>query len=237
MVWVNDGKGSFTDSKLRLGNSNSKQVDMGDINGDGTPDAVVANLKVDRTVTPPASVPSPVEIWLNTSGFTKEWNMKPALMIIDLQKAYYDDETKESMNKASRCINAVIPIFRKKNLPIIWIQHIEKEDGSEPGKTGFDFIDQLQPGAEDYRIHKRYRNTFNKTNSLEIIKKEKIDTVILSGYCAEFCIQGTSVGAWDQDLVPILLKDGIASGNTKNIKFIESINEIISSKALKKLLE
>jgi nicotinamidase-related amidase len=163
--------------------------------------------------------------------------MKPALMIIDLQKAYYDDETKESMNKASGIINAVIPLFRTKNLPIIWIQHIDEEDGAEPGKAGFEIIDQLKPSSNDYRVHKRYRNTFNKTNCLEIIKKENIDTVIITGYCAEFCIQGTYIGALDQDLVPILLKNGIASGNDNNLKFIESINEIISYKALKKVLE
>jgi nicotinamidase-related amidase len=166
-----------------------------------------------------------------------EFRMKPALMIIDLQKAYYNDETKDSMKKASKYINAAIPLFRKKNLPIIWIQHIDKEDGSEPGKKGFDFIDQLKPNSDDYRIHKRYRNTFNKTNCSEIIKKENIDTVIITGYCAEFCIQGTTIGALDQDLLPILLKDGIASGNDENLKFIENINEIISYKALKKVLE
>ena len=166
-----------------------------------------------------------------------EITMKPALMIIDLQKAYYDDDTKISMDNASHVINAVIPLFRKKNLPIIWIQHIDEEDGAEPGKTGFEFIDQLKPNSDDYRVHKRYRNTFNKTNCGEIIKKEHIDTVIITGYCAEFCIQGTTIGALDQDLVPILLKNGIAGGNDDNVKFIESINEIISYKALKKVLE
>jgi nicotinamidase-related amidase len=163
--------------------------------------------------------------------------MKPALMIIDLQKAYYDDETKKSMDNACGFINAVIPLFRKKNLPIIWVQHIDEEDGSESGKVGFEFIEQLKPHSNDYRVQKRYRNTFNKTNCLEIIRKENIDTVIITGYRAEFCIQGTTIGALDQDLVPILLKNGIAGGNDDNVKFIESINEIISYKALKKVLE
>jgi len=163
--------------------------------------------------------------------------MRPALMIIDLQKAYYDDETKASMNKASRKINSVIPLFRNKNLPIIWIQHIDKNDHSEPGKIGFEFIDQLKPSPHDYRVHKRYRNTFNKTNCSDIMRKESIDTVIISGYCAEFCIQGTYIGALDQDLVPLLLKNGIASGNQENLRFIERTNKIISSRALIKILE
>jgi len=64
-VWLNDGKGSFTDSTLRLGNSNSAQVDTGDINYDGKIDAVVANVKLDNTVSPPVRVACPIEIWLN----------------------------------------------------------------------------------------------------------------------------------------------------------------------------
>jgi hypothetical protein len=65
MVWLNDGKGKFTDSNLRLGNSNSVQVEIGDLNGDKKIDAVVVNVKLDNKVSPPASVSCPVEIWIN----------------------------------------------------------------------------------------------------------------------------------------------------------------------------
>jgi hypothetical protein len=65
MVWLNDGKGNFTDSNLRLGFSNSIQVDLGDINNDKKIDAVVVNVKLDNKVSPPASVSCPVEIWIN----------------------------------------------------------------------------------------------------------------------------------------------------------------------------
>jgi len=44
--------------------------------------------------------------------------MKIALMIIDLQKAYYVDDSKKSMDNACEYINAVIPLFRKKKLLI-----------------------------------------------------------------------------------------------------------------------
>jgi nicotinamidase-related amidase len=163
--------------------------------------------------------------------------LKPALLIIDLQKAYYDEESKESMNRACNYINDIIPVFKKKAFPIIWIQNNDEDGISEPGKEGYEFIDKLKPDRKEYRVDKKYRNSFNKTNLKEIIQNEKIDTVIISGYCAEFCIQGTVIGALDNDLVPILLKNGIASGNEQNRITIENINEIISVGALKTILE
>ena len=45
-VWLNDGKGNFSDSGLRLGTSNSIAVALGDIDSDGDIDAVVANVNI-----------------------------------------------------------------------------------------------------------------------------------------------------------------------------------------------
>lgn len=39
--------------------------------------------------------------------------MKFGLMIVDLQKAFYDGYAKESMDSAVRTINEVLPSFRK----------------------------------------------------------------------------------------------------------------------------
>lgn len=43
-IWINDGLGNFTDSGQRLGNSASNDVALGDIDGDGDIDAIVANF-------------------------------------------------------------------------------------------------------------------------------------------------------------------------------------------------
>jgi hypothetical protein len=59
-VWLNDGNGQFEDSGLRLGNLNSLKVALGDLNGDGYIDAIVANVDLDTGN-------APVQVWLNTT--------------------------------------------------------------------------------------------------------------------------------------------------------------------------
>lgn len=163
--------------------------------------------------------------------------MKMALMVIDLQKAYYRGESKASMDAACEYINAVLPMFRRKKLPILWIQHIDEEDGSAPGKEGFDFIDLLEPGKDEYRIHKKYGNSFNKTDCLEILRKNGVDTILITGYCAEHCVLSTFRGAEDVDIQPVILRNGIASGNAENLRFVEKISTIISFGILAKMME
>ena len=67
-VWVNDGKGDFSDSKLRLGKEWSWEVAVGDVNKDGLPDLFVVNLGVDQTAPPEKMMQGRfAEVWLNTS--------------------------------------------------------------------------------------------------------------------------------------------------------------------------
>lgn len=163
--------------------------------------------------------------------------MKPALLIIDLQKAFCKGESARQMESAAEYINAALPLFREKALPVVWIQDMDEEDGVIPGVDGFEFITALNPMAGEIRIHKHYGNAFNKTDLHEILKRHDVDTVILSGYCAEYCVVSTLVGARDLDYSPILYRGGIASGNTENRLAVERAYDVISFGALRKFME
>jgi nicotinamidase-related amidase len=162
--------------------------------------------------------------------------MKLALMVIDMQRAFYKGEVVAQMDRASEYINAVIPMFEKNGLPVIWVQDVDEEDGVVPGTDGFEFIDSLQPKPDAIRIHKTYGNSFNKTDVDMILKEQGIDTVVMTGYCAEFCVLSTYRGAKDLDYFPVLLKNGIASGEEARKQFVEDISETITYGVLAKLL-
>lgn len=165
--------------------------------------------------------------------------MKPALLVIDVQKKFLtiNPTMTQSLNDAIEYINAVIELFREKDLPVISIQHVNEESGLVPGEEDFELPDSLNILPSDLHIHKTYGNSFTKTSLADELQKQDVDTVIVTGFCAEHCVLSTYRGAQDYDLLPILLRGAMASDKLENIRFVESISEIISFKALKKTLE
>jgi nicotinamidase-related amidase len=163
--------------------------------------------------------------------------MKLALMIIDMQKEFYVGKTVSQMDRATEYINATIPLFEEKGLPIIWVQDVDPGDGVVPGTDGFEFIDSLQPKPDSIRIHKHYGNSFNKTDCDKILKEHEIDTVVMTGFCAEYCVLSTYRGAKDLDYFPVILKNGIASTEESHKEFVENISDTITHGMLKKLLD
>jgi nicotinamidase-related amidase len=164
--------------------------------------------------------------------------MKPALLVIDVQKQFskLGQTTAQSLNDAIEYINAAIELFREKELPIICIQHIDEENGLVPGKEDFELPESLNILPSDLHMHKTYGNSFNKTPLQEKLRELDIDTVIVTGFCAEYCVLSTYRGAQDLDFTPIILRGSLASSVPENIKFVESISDIISYGSLKKIL-
>jgi len=165
--------------------------------------------------------------------------VKPALLVIDVQKAFFDmsPDTAQSLKDAIEYINAGIKLFREKQLPVICVQHMEESEGLVPGEEGFDLPEDLQILDSDLHVHKSYGNAFNKTDLEAELRELGIDTVIITGFCAEYCVLSTYRGAQDCDLKPILLRGSLASSTPQNIPFVEGISDIISYGALQKMLE
>lgn len=165
--------------------------------------------------------------------------MKPALLVVDIQQKFfeYGPETAASLHKAIYFINQAIAFCREKNLPIIVVQHVEEAEGLVPGTPGFELPEALKILPSDRRIHKTYGNAFNKTELESALRELGVDTVVISGFCAEYCVLSTFRGAMDKDFTPALLRWGLASINPANIPFVESVNDTISLNILKKALE
>jgi nicotinamidase-related amidase len=164
--------------------------------------------------------------------------MKPALLVIDVQKQFFKNSpvTAQSLEEAIEYINAAIEMFREKDLPVICIQHMDKGDKLVPGEDGFEIPDQLDILQADLHIHKTYGNSFNQTPLEAKLRELGVDTVIITGFCAEYCVLSTARGAEDCDFHAIILRGALASTKPENISFVESISDVISYGALKIVL-
>lgn len=165
--------------------------------------------------------------------------MKPALLVIDMQEIFFDEDPSvlSSLENAAANINAAIEIFRKRKLPIIVIEDIEEADGRVPGSPGFETTSRIELEASDPRIRKTYGNAFNKTELHSILSDLEVDTLILTGYEAANCVLSTSRGAKDFDYRSILLRGGTAGQTPERVETVESWEDLISYGALKALLD
>jgi nicotinamidase-related amidase len=163
--------------------------------------------------------------------------MKPALLIIDVQNEFFSPTTEQSLNDAIEYINAAIALFREKQYPIFCIQHLHPENNLKPGEPGFDVPEKIALLPSDERIHKTYQNSFNKTPLLEKLQALDVDTVIVTGFCAEHCVLSTYRGAEDRDLKAIFLRDALASDHLDHIQMVQNIGDVISFGALRHILK
>jgi nicotinamidase-related amidase len=164
--------------------------------------------------------------------------MKPALLVIDVQKQFFkiSPVTAQSLESAIEYINAAIEMFREKDLPVICIQHMDKADKLVPGEADFEIPDQLDILQTDFHVQKTYGNSFNKTPLANKLRELGVDTVIVTGFCAEACVLSSARGAEDYDFNAIILRGALASTKPDNIRFVESISDVISYGALKTVL-
>jgi nicotinamidase-related amidase len=164
--------------------------------------------------------------------------MKPALLVIDMQKDFFErgPEFRQPLERAIETINAAIKLFRERNLPIIAIEHKNEKDGLVPGKSGFSTHEKVDLVPSDARIAKTYGNAFARTPLAERLHSLDVDTIIITGFMAEYCVLSTCRGAEEHDLAPIILRGSLASNNEEHIRFVEEISEIISLGALELLV-
>ncbi len=154
--------------------------------------------------------------------------LKPALLVIDVQNAYIGWMDESDKDMAIEYINAVIAIFEKYNLPIIRVYHQDKNWGPAEDSEEFKFVPEVNVKEEYPMVIKHYGNAFTKTDLDKILKEKEINTVFLCGLSATGCVLATHVGASDHDYDVFMIKNALLSPNKEHTDFIETIMSSVS---------
>lgn len=164
--------------------------------------------------------------------------MKPALLVVDLQQAFFKSgqQTAQSLEQSVAYVNSAIGMFREHGLPVIFVQHLMPEEGLAPGQPGFDIPEKIGALPTDIHISKRHGNSFHQTDLEQRLRMLDVDTLFIAGYCAEHCVLSTYRGAQDEGFAAIMIRGALASPSHENIRFVECISDVVSVSNLKYLL-
>jgi nicotinamidase-related amidase len=168
---------------------------------------------------------------------TEKSPVKPALLVIDVQKAYLQSISESDRKIAFHYINGLIDLFRKNGFPVIRIYHYSKEYGPEQGSEQFEFDPDIQIKPEDTKVIKTYPDAFNKTDLDKVLKEKGCNTVFLCGLSAVGCVLATWIGAMDFDYQAFLIKDAMMSHNSTYTDNVETMFDAVSYDMVKLIVE
>ena len=162
-------------------------------------------------------------------GFGK----KPALINIDLQKAYtcvgefataYETDPRQLEH-----VNALAAEFRSRGFPVVWTYVAYMESGEDAGVWGTrtntpDSLQNIKVGSRrselddrlvidrqrDIIINKRMASAFFETNLGSIFSFHGIDTVVLTGGSTSGCVRATAVDSLQRSFRTIVPEECVA---------------------------
>jgi len=166
----------------------------------------------------------------------KSQELKPVLLVMDVQHVYLDMMDQTDKDQAFKYINAAIWLFEKYDLPIIRVYHQDKRRGPDENSEAFKFAKEINIKDDFPMIIKHYGNAFNQTNLDQLLKEKEVNTVFLCGLSATGCLLSTFVGAEDCDYDVFMIENSLLSPNAEHTDFIEEIKRSVNFDMLNFLL-
>lgn len=140
------------------------------------------------------------------------------LIVIDMQNALFEDTQKPyQIEKVVSNMQSVLKEFRKRNLPVVYIQHTEGEEFEE-GTHGWQIHPSLAPESEDVCIKKMTWDAFYRTELGSVLHRMNIDVPVFVGMQTEFCFDTTVRSAFAHDYRGIMLSDAHTTFDTAALR-------------------
>jgi nicotinamidase-related amidase len=142
--------------------------------------------------------------------------MKTGLLLIDIQNDYFPGGAMECEGsiKAGENAGKILKYAREHAILPIYIRHLSLRPGSTfllPDTHGSEIYSGINPLPTEIVIIKHYPNSFRDTSLLEVIRKNEIKELIITGMMTHMCIDTTVRAAADLDLSCILVHDACAT--------------------------
>ncbi|WP_406843406.1 cysteine hydrolase family protein [Flavobacterium soyae] len=141
--------------------------------------------------------------------------MNKALLIIDIQKEYFENGALELVNPIGASENAkkLLEHFRKENGTVVHVQHISGEGVPFfiPGTQGVEIHENVKPLLGEKVITKQFPNSFRGTDLLEYLQSKEITHLVIAGMMTHMCIDAATRAAFDFGFECTVIGDACAT--------------------------
>ena len=137
-----------------------------------------------------------------------------ALLIIDVQKGF-DDSFWGNRNNfdAEKNIVLLLSKWRKKQMPVIHVQHCSLESNSplRKDKPGCEFKDEVKPMYKEKQFTKTVNSAFIGTNLEEYLQSCNIESLVIVGLTTDHCVSTSTRMAENLGFNVVLVSDATAT--------------------------
>lgn len=162
-----------------------------------------------------------------------KWDIQPertAVIVVDMQNVFckpdgalYVPRTEGIIDNIQRVTAAA----RNAGMPVIYLRHIVRGDGSDTGRMkdmypnvneilkrgtpGVEIIDELAPLPQDIIVDKLFYSGFHDTDLDTILRAKDINTIIICGTVTNVCCETTVRDGAHREYKVIFLSDANAA--------------------------
>lgn len=151
---------------------------------------------------------------------------RPAVLAIDLMRAYFDDASPLCL-PSKECLSIAANVIEAARLNACPVIHARVQYGPE-GKDGGLFVKKVpalkmligettmseimpdvKPSPDEVTIVKQYASAFFGTSLSSTLLSQGVDTVIILGVSTSGCVRATALDAMQHGFTPIVVSDAV----------------------------
>jgi nicotinamidase-related amidase len=138
----------------------------------------------------------------------------PALLLIDVQRAFEDPSWGERNNPGAEAnVARALAGWRDAGLQVVHVRHSSPDPNGrfKPGTPGFEFKPEAAPLEGEPVITKSTNSAFVGTGLEELLRERGIDAVAVAGLTTDHCCSATTRSASDLGFTAWVLGDAMAT--------------------------
>ena len=117
---------------------------------------------------------------------------RTALMVIDVQNGVVTGA--HARDSVIANISALVHKARQQQVPVVWVQH--SDEGMERDSDGWQVVPELSRLESEALVHKKFGDSFEDTDLEDVLARERVGRLVVTGAQTDACIRSTIHGAF-----------------------------------------